>query len=105
MGRGRNPRVKFNINKYGDCIRVRGFFSRRFRVLLLKLLMRRSRFIQAIFLEKFDSCVRRIVDYSFAIFSALGLCKNILHIVHYSHVCFLDSYFGLLGNICLNSWV
>jgi hypothetical protein len=44
------------------------------------------------FLENSDSHVGCIVDYSFAFFSALGLCKDVLHIVDYSYVWWLHSY-------------
>jgi hypothetical protein len=39
-----------------------------------KILMRISWFGQAIFLERFNSHVGRIVDYSFAFFSTLEMC-------------------------------
>jgi hypothetical protein len=56
------------------------------------------------FLDNFDSCVAGVMDYFVVFCSALGLCKNLVHIIKYSYVCLLQYYLCSSRNTCLNSW-
>jgi hypothetical protein len=67
-GEGGSPRVKLNINKYGDCIRVKRFWLLELSCTITKTFNEENPICTSYFLKNSNSHVRCILDYSFDFF-------------------------------------